>query len=150
MSFTGARIVGVYISVDGRPKPAVECDSTGLGIGEGCRAKARANVRLTLLMPGMGYYKSHFSGPARRRRREEQGKTRDLAGRDLDSVAYQDPDSVSQTRKVAPTNGDDMVWINPHHRISCTGKLVHVRGHWRRWPLRRSSSGIPLPHPPAA
>jgi len=43
-----------------------------------------------------------------------------------------------------------MVWVNPHYRVSCTGKIVHVRGYWRSWPCKRLLAGIPLSHPPAA
>lgn len=43
-----------------------------------------------------------------------------------------------------------MVWVNPHYRITRTGKIVHVRGHWRRWPQRRLATVVPFPHPSVA
>jgi hypothetical protein len=42
------------------------------------------------------------------------------------------------------------LWVQPHYRITCTGKIVHVRGHWRRWPRKRSSTLIPFSHTPVA
>ena len=41
------------------------------------------------------------------------------------------------------------VWVDPYTRIRA-GKFQHVRGHWRRWPRRRSSTLIPFPHPSVA
>jgi hypothetical protein len=43
------------------------------------------------------------------------------------------------------------VWVSTHYRIAPTGKIVHVRGYWRRWPAkRRSATLIPFSHPSVA
>jgi hypothetical protein len=41
------------------------------------------------------------------------------------------------------------LWVEPHYRIR-DGRIQHVRGHWRRWPRKRSSTLVPLTHPSVA
>lgn len=36
----------------------------------------------------------------------------------------------------------ERIWIEPYLRLSRSGKLVHVRGHWRRLPGRRKSATV--------
>jgi hypothetical protein len=38
-----------------------------------------------------------------------------------------------------------MVWVDPYIRVR-DGVPQHVRGHWRRWPRKRSTTLVPLPH----
>ena len=62
----------------------------------------------------------------------------------------QEARKTTPNRKAQHGANPMLVWVNPYYRISRWGRIIHVRGYWRRWPRRSLPASLPLPHPPAA